>query len=134
MNQNIWGKCTWVLIHTIAINYPLYPTKEDKKRIYNFFSTLGEVLPCKYCRQHYRENLKEIPIQANSKMDLVWWTIDLHNKVNMITNKPVLSREEALQKIMSMYKKTPDNPYGYIYLYFGFLIVFLITIYFFIKK
>ena len=134
MNQNIWGKCTWVLMHTVAINYPLNPTGEDKEKIHTFFTLLGEILPCKYCRQHYRDSLKELPIRADSKMDLVWWTIDLHNKVNVIINKKVLSRKEALQKIMAMYKKNPDNPEAYQYLYFGILLVFIVTVYCFIKK
>ena len=134
MNQNVWGKCGWVLIHSIAINYPDHPSPSEKENTINFFTLLGDVLPCRYCRQHYRENLKYLPINADSKMDLVWWTIDLHNRVNMATGKKVLGREEALQKIVTMYKKYPDNPEGYQYLYIGLLLLFFITIFFVIKK
>jgi hypothetical protein len=63
-------------------------------------------------------------------MDLVWWTIDLHNRVNAATGKRVLGREEALQKIIAMYKKYPDNPEGYQFIYIGLLILFFITIFF----
>lgn len=133
MNQNIWGKCGWVLIHSIAVNYPNNPSPSEKENTIKFFTLLGDMLPCRYCRQHYHENLKSIPINANSKMDLIWWTIDLHNKVNIITGKKVLSRKEALQKIIAMYKKYPDNPEGYQYLYIGLLLLFFITV-FLIKK
>ena len=129
MNQNIWGKCGWVLIHSIAVNYPNNPSPSEKENTIKFFTLLGDMLPCRYCRQHYHENLKTIPINANSKMDLIWWTIDLHNKVNIITGKKVLSRKEALQKIIAMYKKYPDNPEGYQYLYIGLLLLFFITVF-----
>lgn len=134
MNQNIWGKCTWVLIHSIAVNYPEHPSPSEKEKTINFFTSLGDVLPCQYCRQHYKENIKVRPINANSKMDLVWWTIDLHNRVNQATGKKVLSRKEALQKIVAMYKQQPDNPEGYQLLYMGLLLIFFITVFFLIKK
>jgi hypothetical protein len=67
-------------------------------------------------------------------MDLVWWTIDLHNRVNASTNKKILSRDEALKKIISMYKNYPDNPEGYQLLYIGLLILFFITVFILIKK
>ena len=74
------------------------------------------------------ENLKVLPIQADSKMDLVWWTIDLHNRVNIETNKPILSREEALKKILLMHTEYYDNPSGYQLFYIGILILLFILI------
>jgi len=134
MNQNVWGKCAWVLIHSIAVNYPEHPSSSEKKNVINFFTDLGDVLPCGYCRKHYRENLKILPINTDSKMDLVWWTIDLHNRVNQATGKKVLGRQEALRKIISMYKKQPENPDGYQLLYVGILLLFFITIFLFLRK
>ena len=134
MNQNVWGKCAWVFIHSIAVNYPTNPSPSEKENIINFFTAMGDVLPCRYCRQHYRENLKALPIQADSKMDLVWWTIDLHNRVNEATGKKVLSKEEALQKVMAIYKNSPENPEGYQLLYIGLLLIFFITVIYFIRK
>ena len=61
MNQNVWGKCAWVLIHSIAVNYPDHPSPSEKENTIKFFSILGDVLPCRFCRQHYRENLKYLP-------------------------------------------------------------------------
>ena len=134
MNQNVWGKCAWVFIHTIAINYPENPSTTEKENVIKFFTSMGDILPCRYCREHYRKNLKILPIRADSKMDLVYWTIDLHNKVNDDIGKPILSREEALRKVMALYKNNPDNPEGYYFLYLGTLLLFFISVYFFIKK
>jgi hypothetical protein len=133
MNQNVWGKGAWILIHSIAVNYPEYPTPSEKENTIKFFSILGDVLPCRFCRQHYRENLKYLPIKAGSKMDLVWWTIDIHNRVNASTNKKILSRDDALKKIISIYKNQPCNPEGYQLLYVGLLMLFFITIFILIK-
>ena len=131
MNQNIWGKAAWVFIHSIAVNYPENPLPCEKENTINFFTLLGNMLPCRYCRQHYNENLKKLPIQADSKIDLIWWTIDLHNLVNLSTGKKVLSKEEALQKIMELYNQNPDNPEEYQLLYVGLLLFLFITIFFF---
>ena len=128
MDQDIWGRCTWVLIHSIAVNYPTYPSPLEKENTKNFFLSLGDVLPCRYCRIHYKNNLKVLPIQLDSKMDLVNWTIDLHNMVNESLGKRVLSRQEALKRIISMYKKNPDNPEAYLFIYIGILILFIFVI------
>lgn len=134
MNQNVWGKCGWVLIHSISINYPNNPSNSEKKNIIEFFTSLGKVLPCRYCRQHYKENLKELPIQANSKLELVYWTIDLHNKVNKSLGKSILSRDEALKKIIAVYKKNPTCPENYQLIYIGILLIIFSTICFINKK
>jgi hypothetical protein len=128
MDQDIWGRCTWVLIHSIAVNYPTHPSPLEKENTKNFFLSLGDVLPCRYCRIHYKNNLKVLPIQLDSKMDLVNWTIDLHNMVNELLGKRVLSRQEALKRIISMYKKNPDNPEAYLFIYIGILILFIFVI------
>jgi len=134
MNQNIWGKSAWIFIHSIAVNYPKDPTPTEKENTISFFHSLGDILPCRYCRKHYKDNLKKLPVNANSKIDLLYWTIDIHNEVNKITNKKVLSREEALQTILSMYKKYPNNPEWYQVLYICSLIVIGILIYKYSKK
>ena len=50
------------------------------------------------------------------------------------TGKKVLSREEALQKIISMYTQYPDNPEGYQLLYIGLLLLFFITIFVLLRR
>ena len=52
MNQNIWGKATWVFIHSIAVNYPENPLPCEKENTIKFFTLLGDMLPCRFCRQH----------------------------------------------------------------------------------
>ena len=54
MNQKIWGPGLWLFLHTLTFNYPIDPSKDDKMRMKRFFYSLGDILPCKYCRENYR--------------------------------------------------------------------------------
>jgi len=45
-----------------------------------------------------------MPPNLNSKVDLIKWTIDLHNKVNKITNKKQYSYKEAMELYNKYYK------------------------------
>ncbi len=56
----IWGPPMWHSLHTISFNYPVKPTKEQKEQYYNYFLSIQYVLPCKYCRDNYKENLKKL--------------------------------------------------------------------------
>ena len=105
MNTDIWGSPGWLFLHSVALNYPEKPTYKDKVYMKTFFEIVGKVLPCNSCKKHYEDNLKKLPIQLNSKNELVMWTIDLHNLVNKILDKKIISRKQAYNKIMSLYEK-----------------------------
>jgi hypothetical protein len=83
----IWGPHIWESIHCITFGYPVEPTKEDITNFKNFFTYLGSVLPCKYCRDSYHEFIKD----GNTKIDdntftsrenATKWAYNLHEKVN----------------------------------------------------
>ena len=38
MRTKVWGPPAWVFLHTVAHNYPLKPTREDRKNYKNFFT------------------------------------------------------------------------------------------------
>ena len=56
----VWGPPLWHSLHTISFNYPVKPTKEDKDNYYNYFKSIQFVLPCRYCRDNYKDNLKKL--------------------------------------------------------------------------
>lgn len=126
MDPTIWGPGLWLALHTITLNYPHEPSNDQKEEIITFFKNLGNILPCYHCRKNYYEHLKDIPINANSKLELVNWLIDIHNDVNKYLNKPILSREEALSKLLMIYRKETQNPYCHIVLYLLLSIIFII--------
>ena len=91
MMTSVWGPAMWHVMHTISFNYPIEPTKEQKKEYYNFYNNLQYVLPCKYCRENLKNNLKKIPLDPKTTMEsretLSKWVYDLHEEVNTMLGK-----------------------------------------------
>ena len=61
MDTRFWGPPGWKLLHQIAYQYPENPTPEDKLNYGIFYSNLGNVLPCKYCRNSFTKYIKNLP-------------------------------------------------------------------------
>lgn len=55
----IWGPAMWDSVHSITFGYPLEPSKEDKERYKIFFTYLGFVLPCIFCKQSYQQFISD---------------------------------------------------------------------------
>lgn len=85
MLTSVWGPPLWHTLHTISFNYPVKPSSEDKENYMNYFKSLGNVLPCRYCRENYKENLKVIPLRKKvfkNRETLSRWVYQLHELVN----------------------------------------------------
>ena len=59
MMTSVWGPSLWHTLHTISFNYPTNPSEEDKKNYYSFYKNISNVLPCRFCRDNFKENLKK---------------------------------------------------------------------------
>jgi hypothetical protein len=73
MDTRYWGPSGWRLLHLISFS----PTAE-KKNLAPFFWTIPYILPCKYCRKSFSENIQQDPPEG----DLARWLWRMHNKVN----------------------------------------------------
>jgi hypothetical protein len=51
----IWGSPGWTFNHSVTFGYPLEPTNEQKMKYRNYFTSLGDVLPCRFCRESYQK-------------------------------------------------------------------------------
>lgn len=83
----IWGPPLWTSLHCISFGYPIEPSDEHKKNYKDFFANLGNVLPCRYCRESYLEFIKEEGSILNDEVmenreTFTKWFYNLHNKVN----------------------------------------------------
>lgn len=90
MLTTIWGPSLWHSLHCISFNYPVKPTKEDKEHYKNFVMSLRYVLPCKYCRDNFKHNLKEVPLNnkaLSSRKEFSKWMFDFHQVVNKCLGK-----------------------------------------------
>lgn len=123
IGPDVWGKYLWHTIHYVALGYPEKPTAEDKERYKAFYLLFQHILPCKLCSDHYKENLKKVPLSddiMSDKEKLVRWTIDLHNVVNEMKEKPqiepeiaklyILNNSKCNHKTKSIEKFTNDKP------------------------
>jgi len=78
-----WGPPLWKVIHTMAANYPRYPTAQDKGAARQFFYSLQFLLPCKVCRAHFSTLITSSPPTVDSYSSLEEWACWLHNSVNV---------------------------------------------------
>lgn len=103
-----FGSVFWTMIHTVAIAYPEQVNENDplKIKIYNFYKSLEDIIPCRECQLHYKENFKQLPLEnyLNSRMDLFYWTYTLHNIVNeqLGVKDGIPTFEEAYDKYHSL--------------------------------
>jgi hypothetical protein len=85
-----WGPAMWHYLHTMSFNYPVKPTKEDKKHYMDFILNLKNVLPCKYCRMNLKTNLKELPLTMScmkNRDSFSRYVYELHELVNKMLKK-----------------------------------------------
>jgi hypothetical protein len=94
----IWGQFFWHTIHIVALGYSATPNYTDKKSAKDFYESLAFLIPCPVCKEHYKENLQKNPITPylDSRKDLIQWTIDIHNTVNIQLGKPTWTLSEVL--------------------------------------
>ena len=134
MNPENWGPSAWIFLHTITFNYPENPNSHHKQQAITFFNSLGEMLPCKKCQEHYQEYLNNHPVKyhVNTRVTLVKWLIDVHNNVNSLLGKKRLSYKEAL-KIYNL-KANKNKGYVGIIMKCLSLLVIIIIIYYILKS
>ena len=86
----VWGPPLWHFLHTMSFNYPVNPTIDDKNRYEAFMYSIGFVLPCKYCRDNYYNNLKSINFgdkDFQNRDTFSKMIYNLHDAVNKQLNK-----------------------------------------------
>ena len=86
----IWGPALWHFLHTISFNYPIEPTKDDKKNYRNFVLSLVNILPCKYCRINLKNNFKINPLKLcymKNRDTFSRYIYKLHEMINKMLAK-----------------------------------------------
>ena len=69
IDTRFFGPSAWKLFHYIAFH-----SKSPQK----FLKNIGDILPCKFCRESTKQFISEMPM----KSDPAKWLYDLHNRVN----------------------------------------------------
>jgi len=102
MLTSVWGPSLWHSLHTISFNYPIKPTVTQKKYHKRFIESLKYTLPCKYCRDNLKTNLRKFPLNANvmkSRENFSMYIYNLHETINKLLNKKSgLSYEDVRER------------------------------------
>jgi hypothetical protein len=91
-----WGKNAWYFLHITALNYDNINYRRIK--YLEFYKNFISLIPCPICKRHFIDNLKKIKynLENNINSDNIFnWTVDLHNEVNRMNGKDVISHLEA---------------------------------------
>ena len=114
MLTSVWGPSMWHFLHTMSFNYPLKPTKQDKDNYHNFLMSLQKILPCKYCRDNYNNNLKGAKYSRRvlkNRETFSKFIYNLHDNVNkMLGKKCGLSYDEVRIRYEHFRARCLDQP------------------------
>lgn len=84
----IWGPSMWRVLHSLAEKLGKQTTAiliQDEQRTWiHFLRSVEHVIPCKRCKQHYREwSLKHRIDGATGLLNARAWLWGLHEEINM---------------------------------------------------
>lgn len=88
------GPGAWYLLHTIAAHAK---SEKEIEAVHVVISMLSIWFFCMRCREHFRKNYIDFPPpKVNKHNELFIWTVEVHNRVNVMNHKPTVSYREAL--------------------------------------
>ena len=112
MQTNIWGPAMWMTIHVVSFNYPVKPTKNQMNDYAIWLTSIRNILPCKYCRENFKENMttsgwswsnpsdNEKILESRYMFSHFCWR--LHNNVNLMLGKTSPPFKEVRNRFESM--------------------------------
>ena len=104
---SVWGPATWLLLHTVSLNFPCKPTKLQKRQYMDFIFSLQHVLPCGKCRQNLKDNLSSMRFSLShvrSRAHFARFIWRLHNRINSSLGKPMWTKFADVNKRYEMFR------------------------------
>lgn len=106
MMTTLWGPSAWIFIHSVGHGYPLEPSQDHKNNYRQFFESLSDVLPCKYCRESFKQfittgDTKLTDDIFKNRDSLTEWLYNIHEKVN---NKLGVTYGLTLDEVRAKYE------------------------------
>lgn len=93
---SVWGPRAWYVFHKYAFVFrnPYYNATVNKAIAFYEVDFLKYIM-CDSCTNHYRNLIRMYPVDTSTRMNLIKWTIFIHNQVNERVGHPRLSVESA---------------------------------------
>ena len=90
MLTTVWGPSLWHYLHVMSFNYPINPTKIQKKYYKQLLLNFQHTLPCKYCRINLTKNFKKFPLNDvifENRNNFSRYIFNLHEQINKMLGK-----------------------------------------------
>jgi len=90
MLTTVWGPSLWHYLHIISFNYPVRPTELQKRKYRELVMNLKFTLPCKYCRDNLKNNLRDHPLTTRAlknRQNFSSWMFTFHEHINNMLGK-----------------------------------------------
>ncbi|CAG9483964.1 FAD-linked sulfhydryl oxidase ERV1, putative [Plasmodium vivax] len=97
------GRASWLVLHTMAANYPSKPTEEEKKKHFHFFDAFANLYPCYICKLDLLGHLKSEGINCEGRREMSTFIFNLHNRVNEDLGKDLFPCGD-IQEIIERYR------------------------------
>lgn len=106
LNPNVWGPHYWFVLHTISLQYPTMPNETTKKKYYDFIQNLPLFIPNTEIGNRFSEYLDKYPVTPylDSRESFIKWVNFMHNKINILLGKPIVSIEDGIAQYYELYK------------------------------
>ena len=113
-DATIWGPRYWFFLHTLALTYPEYPNDVTKRKYYDMMQNMPLFLPDSEMGDRFSEMLDKYPVTPylDNRESFFRWTVFVHNKVNVLLQKPEIELDEALAKYDRLYVPEEMEFYG----------------------
>jgi hypothetical protein len=86
-----WGNGLWAFIHSVTL-VEIFNT-------YTILTNIEKIIPCELCKSKYIYYLSKLnDLDPNDNLRFFKWSVDLHNEVNHVLGKPLITYEDALLK------------------------------------
>lgn len=101
MTPDVFGPKVWFLLHTMAVNYPDYPSPAIIAETKMAIIGLPSLLPCNVCKNGIRGWIaKSAPLDhaTSSRINLISFILEMHNHVNKKLGKSMWTLSQLLEK------------------------------------
>jgi|TARA_B110000879_G_C11182201_1_gene519050 hypothetical protein len=138
-DPTVWGPHYWFFLHTVAESYPEHPNEIMKRKYYDLIQNMPLFIPIDEIGDKFSNLLDRYPVTPylTSKQSFVRWIHFIHNKINIMLEKPELSMPESLAQYRSAYKSKPvfiiekmNTRKHYIFAFFICILLYLIYLYY----
>jgi hypothetical protein len=94
LRKNEYARAHWEKLHKYPIEYKDDWAEEKAKLWFTQWEINIPNISCS-CRRHWFEHKKKKPPNFSSPEDFFKWSVTIHNMVNIMLDKPIVSLEEA---------------------------------------